>query len=97
MKGLRRYIPWKTEPYAEEREHQVVMYTKDGCHLCEEAYDVLMAVREDRSFVFEMVDITTDKALMDAYGELIPVILINGEERFRYRINEKRLRQELKK
>jgi hypothetical protein len=56
-----------------------------------------MGVREDRPFVFETIDITTDEILMEIYGELIPVVLIDGEERFRYRVNEKRLRRELSK
>lgn len=97
MTGLRRFIPWAPETSSEDHEHQVTLYTKAGCHLCEDAYEVLMAVRADKRFAFEAVDITTEETLMNTYGELIPVVLINGEERFRYRVNEKRLRRELSK
>ena len=45
-----------------------------------------MGVREDRPFVFETIDIATDEILMETYGELIPVVLVDGEERFRYRV-----------
>ena len=97
MADIRRYISWETGLSSEKHEHQVTLYTKTGWHLCENAYEVLMGVREDRPFVFETIDITTDEILMEIYGELIPVVLIDGEERFRYRVNEKRLRRELSK
>ena len=97
MADIRRYISWETGLSSEKHEHQVTLYTKTGCHLCENAYEVLMGVREDWPFVFETIDITTDEILMEIYGELIPVVLIDGEERFRYRVNEKRLRRELSK
>lgn len=97
MADIRRYISWETGLSSEKHEHQVTLYTKTGCHLCKNAYEVLMGVRENRPFVFETIDITTDEILMEIYGELIPVVLIDGEERFRYRVNEKRLRRELSK
>ena len=71
------------------------MYTKAGCHLCEEAKVVLMRAQEHVAFVFEEVDITTDEALFEKYEITIPVVLIDGVERFRYRINERRLLREL--
>lgn len=95
MASLNRFIPWTDTASSTGHEPRVTLYTKAGCHLCEDAHEVLMTVREEKPFAFEEVDITTDETLMATYGELIPVVLIDGRERFRYRINEKRLRREL--
>ncbi len=86
MADIRRYISWETGLSSEKHEHQVTLFTKTGRHLCENAYEVLMGVREDRPFVFETIDIATDEILMETYGELIPDVLVDGEERFRYRV-----------
>ena len=86
MADILRYISRETGLSSEKHEHQVTLYTKTGRHLCENAYGVLMGVREDRPFVFETIDIATDEILMETYGELIPDVLVDGEERFRYHV-----------
>jgi hypothetical protein len=55
-----------------------------------------MRVRQDTPFDLESIDITTDPALLERYRARIPVVLIDGTERFWYRINERRLRRELR-
>jgi len=59
---------------------QVTLYGKPGCHLCEEARDVVDRVRERRPFELEEVDITRDPTLEALYRERIPVVAIDGEE-----------------
>ena len=59
---------------------QLTLYGKPGCHLCEEAREVVLAVRERRPFELEEVDITRDPALEAVYRERIPVIAIDGQE-----------------
>jgi glutaredoxin len=59
---------------------QVTLYGKPGCHLCEEAHAVVVAVRERRPFELEEVDITRDPALEARYRERIPVVAIDGRE-----------------
>jgi glutaredoxin len=49
---------------------------KPGCHLCEAAERVLAGFTRD----FEVVDITTDAALLATYGERIPVLQVDGWE-----------------
>lgn len=66
----------------------VTIYTKDGCHLCEIAKSVLLGVQERMPFVLNETDITTDKALHDKFKFEIPVILIDGKECFRHRLEE---------
>jgi glutaredoxin len=59
---------------------QLTLYGKPGCHLCEEARDVVLEVQERRPFELEEVDITRDPALEALYRERIPVVAIDGEE-----------------
>jgi glutaredoxin len=59
---------------------QVTLYGKPGCHLCEEAHAVVVAVRERRPFELEEVDITRDPELEARYRERIPVVAIDGRE-----------------
>jgi glutaredoxin len=58
----------------------VTLYGKPGCHLCEEAREVVDRVRTRRPFELEEVDITRDPTLEARYRERIPVIAIDGEE-----------------
>jgi len=60
----------------------VVLYARDGCHLCDEARRVILSVRERLPFAFSEVDIETDDDLLRDYGIRIPVVTVDGEERF---------------
>ncbi len=68
---------------------RIVLYTAPGCHLCGPAVDVVRTVRGDD---FELVDITTDPALDRRHREHIPVVEIDGVERFWYEVAEEDLR-----
>ena len=60
----------------------VVLYSRPGCHLCDEARAVLEAQRARTPFALREIDVETDDALELAYGIRIPVVVIDGEERF---------------
>jgi glutaredoxin len=60
----------------------VVLYARDGCHLCDEARRVIEDIRRTAPFDFTEIDIETDDALIREYGIRIPVVAIDGEERF---------------
>jgi glutaredoxin len=60
----------------------VVLYARPGCHLCDEAREVILAVRERRPFSFAEIDIESDDNLLREYGIRIPVVTVDGEERF---------------
>ena len=74
----------------------VTVYSKPGCHLCEEAVHVLRRVQKQDPFTLEEVNIQDDPALLAEYGEQIPVINLNGTFLFEYAVDETRLRQLLK-
>jgi glutaredoxin len=60
----------------------VVLYARPGCHLCDEAREVILAVRERRPFSFAEIDIESDDELLREDGIRIPVVTVDGEERF---------------
>jgi hypothetical protein len=68
---------------------RVVVYTAPGCHLCGPAVETVRAVCGD---AFEVVDITCDPALEQRYRFRIPVVEVDGKERFRYEVDESDLR-----
>jgi hypothetical protein len=76
---------------------QVVLYTREGCCLCDDARDVLARVRAESParFVLKERDIEGDDGLFRAYLERIPVITIDGEEAFELFVDEAELRQRL--
>jgi len=74
---------------------QVVLYTREGCCLCDSARDVLERVRNRYEFALDEVDIEADDALLRAYLERIPVVTIDGEESFELSVNERELEQRL--
>ena len=66
---------------------RVVLYSRAGCHLCDAARDVLLAERSRSPFDLVEVDIAADDDLEREYGIRIPVVEIDGEERFEYEVD----------
>ena len=74
---------------------QVTLYGKPGCHLCEEAREVIVSVRLEREFELVEVDVTLDPGLNRDYGERIPVIAVDGEDAFEYFVDREALQDRL--
>jgi len=74
---------------------EVTLYGRAGCHLCEEAREVLERVRAELPFALRERDIDADEALLKAYLERIPVIALDGEELFDLFVDEAELRRRL--
>lgn len=70
---------------------RVVMYSRPGCGLCDEAREVILAERSRAPFEFEEVDVSGDDRLELEYGIRIPVVLIDGEEEFEIRVDPRAL------
>ena len=66
----------------------VTLYTRPGCHLCDDARAALQALRTRHEFEIREVDIETDDALHAAYLERIPVICLDGEHVSDYFLDE---------
>ncbi len=67
---------------------EVILYGRPGCHLCEEALAVIERVRVRIPFVLAQRDIDADERLLLAYLERIPVVTIDGRERFELFVDE---------
>ncbi|MGA3016267.1 MAG: glutaredoxin family protein [Bryobacteraceae bacterium] len=77
---------------------RVTLYTRAGCHLCEEAKRVIEAARWRADFDYEEVDIDgddSDRELRRRYNDEVPVIAINGVKAFKYRVEAKELLKKL--
>jgi hypothetical protein len=69
----------------------VVLYGRNGCCLCDDARTVLESVRVRVPFALQERDIEADDALFKAYLERIPVVTIDGVERFELFVAEDEL------
>jgi glutaredoxin len=69
----------------------LVLYSRPGCHLCDDARDVLERVGAP----YAEVDITSDDALHLRMLERIPVVALDGEELFEHFVDEDVLRARL--
>ena len=68
---------------------RLVLYSRPGCHLCDDARVVLQRIGEP----FDEVDIDTDDELFKRYLERIPVIALDGEELYDFFVDEQDLRR----
>lgn len=72
--------------------HNVTLYGKKECCLCDEAMEVLDRVRASFPFELEKIDISASPELLQEFGLKIPVIFVDGKRAFNYRVNENKLR-----
>jgi glutaredoxin len=68
---------------------KVIVYTRQGCHLCDDAVTLLAR----HGLRPELVDIDADPVLRELYDESVPVVAIDGRERFRGQVNEALLKR----
>ncbi|HET9740102.1 MAG TPA: glutaredoxin family protein [Solirubrobacteraceae bacterium] len=73
----------------------MTLYSRPGCHLCDEARAALHRVRSRAPFSLDEVDITQDDALHRRYLERIPVVALENEELFDFFVDEAALEARL--
>lgn len=74
----------------------VELYSKEDCHLCEEAKKVLERVREEIPFALREVKLSPGDEYFEEYKELVPVVHINRRFAFKYRVSEHQLKIKLR-
>ncbi|TDW60520.1 glutaredoxin family protein [Kribbella pratensis] len=74
---------------------RVVMYGKPGCHLCDDAREIIRSVCGELGVEWSEVDITQDDQLFTQYGEQIPVTFVDGKQHDFWRVDPARLRKAL--
>ena len=73
----------------------VTLYGRPGCHLCDEAREVVLRVADRAAFELVEIDIEGDDELFKRYLERIPVVALNGEELFDFFVDEAALEDRL--
>ena len=69
------------------------MYSRAACTLCDEAREVILAIRGETPFDYEEVFVDGREDLERAYGVRVPVVLVDGEERFELHVDAPDLRR----
>ena len=86
-----------TKKWARELMITIEVMTKQDCCLCDDAKEVIEQVIAELPAELKMTDIESDPELFKRYKEKIPVVLINGEESFVYKVHPVTLRKKLEK
>ncbi|HXE76188.1 MAG TPA: glutaredoxin family protein [Candidatus Xenobia bacterium] len=74
---------------------ELVLYTRVGCHLCDEAKGTLAPVLREFGVALKEVDVDTDPGLAQRYGEQVPVLMLDGRKLAKYRIDVAQVRRAL--
>ena len=69
----------------------LTLYSKDGCHLCEDLRALLDELQSEYDFAIEEIDVTRDAELFARYRYEIPVLLKDGREIARGRVSDREL------
>lgn len=85
-------MPVFTESTSEAR---VLLYVKQGCHLCDEAREVIREVCNQAGVEWCEVDVSADAELVGRYGEQLPVTFVDGRQHDFWRVDPARLRAAL--
>ncbi|WP_234790836.1 MULTISPECIES: glutaredoxin family protein [Mycolicibacterium] len=80
--------------------HTVTLLTRAGCSLCARAAEQLAALRDELGFELVTTDVDVeaaagDPALRAEFGDLLPVILLNGTQHSYWEVDEQQLRSDL--
>lgn len=95
MGFLRRGSVPRTAPGGAATGRVVTLVGKPGCHLCEQAREVVVRVAGELGASVQERSILDDPELYDAYWEKIPVTLVDGVPHDYWRVDERRLRAAL--
>lgn len=74
---------------------RVKVYSRQGCHLCEDAIAIVAQVCEAAGETFTVVDVDTDPALQAQFHDEVPVVHVDGETVGFWRIRPEALRAAL--
>lgn len=66
--------------------HDVIVYSRKGCHLCDIVKETLIQLQNDAEFQWREVDIDADPELRARYNDEVPVVFIDGRKAFKYRM-----------
>ncbi len=62
----------------------LVVYSREGCHLCEDMLETLRQYQPELGYRLEVYDIDDDVSLLEQFNAQVPVVYFNGKELMRY-------------
>ena len=74
---------------------RVLVLTRQGCHLCDQAIEVVAAVCAESGASYAIRDVDTDPDLVRQYTDQVPVTFVDGEQHDFWRVDPVRLRAAL--
>jgi glutaredoxin len=75
--------------------HDVIVYSRKQCHLCDEVKATLRRLEPRGLFRWREIDIDSDPELLRLYNEEVPVVLIDGRKAFKYTMEEREFLKKL--
>ena len=76
---------------------KVTIYSRQGCHLCDDAFNTLESMRQELNFEIDVIDIDKNAELVKLYSDQVPVIHIDGMHHDFYKVDPARFRSSLEK
>lgn len=73
----------------------LILYTRHGCHLCEDFEQELRRVQQEHPFAIDIRDVDANPEWRAAYNDQVPLLLAGNEEISRYFLDLDRLRRYL--
>jgi glutaredoxin len=83
-------------PRPAEKPREVTLYTRSGCHLCEEAKSAIAPLLREFRAMLREINIDEDPALKELYGSDVPVIFLGGRKAAKHRVDVKQFRRQLR-
>ena len=75
----------------------IVIYSRQECHLCEEAKSVVARVASARGIAVQTIDVDSDPKLAAEFGLEVPVVFVAGRKAFKFRVDAARLEKLLER
>lgn len=76
-------------------ESRVILYSRQGCHLCEQARDVVAKACDEAGEQWHEVDVDADETLKGRYGDFVPVVEVDGDQVGFWRVKAASVREAL--
>jgi len=74
---------------------QLTLLTRPGCHLCDDARTVVLAAAGDAGWAMIELNVDDDDELRAEFGDMVPVVLVNGVTHGYFHVDPVRLRKAL--
>jgi glutaredoxin len=83
------------ERIARAGPREVTLYTRPGCHLCDEAKAVIAPLVREFGATLREVNVDADPVLRERYGGDVPVIFLGARKAAKHRVNAEQFRRQL--